>query len=138
MGAIFYFLYRQNTYFLSIIGVYNRSFVRYEIMHNIPTFIHTFSFGVIHIGILKIHKTNYNRIILFWVLFGLVSEVLQKYNSFTFYLQSWFSGIPFLENTKNYFIYGTYDFADVVSVLVGGLCAAVYTHGLWYFIHKEG
>jgi len=35
----------------------------------------------------------------------------------------WFSTIPFLENTKNYFQYGTFDFIDLLAITIGALTA---------------
>ena len=38
----------------------------------------------------------------------------------------WFNGIPFLENTVNYFLRGTFDPTDLVSI-AGGTVAAYLT-----------
>jgi hypothetical protein len=35
----------------------------------------------------------------------------------------WFSGILFLENTKNYFLSGTFDFNDLTAIAVGTILA---------------
>jgi len=35
----------------------------------------------------------------------------------------WFSGIPFLENSKNYFLSGTFDFNDLTAIAVGTISA---------------
>jgi glycopeptide antibiotics resistance protein len=35
----------------------------------------------------------------------------------------WFSGIPFLENSKNYFSSGTFDVNDLVAIVFGTIIA---------------
>ena len=51
-------------------------------------------------------------------------ELGQKFNSLTpKIIPSWFSSIPFLENTRNYFLYGTFDFNDLTAITIGTLIA---------------
>jgi len=40
-------------------------------------------------------------------------------------IPDWFEGIPFLENTRNYFQRGTFDMADLVAIAVGTAAAYV-------------
>jgi len=35
----------------------------------------------------------------------------------------WFSGIPFLENSKNYFSSGTFDYNDLTAIAIGTILA---------------
>jgi hypothetical protein len=36
-------------------------------------------------------------------------------------IPDWFSGVPFLENTRNYFFQGTFDVLDLAAVLIGSI-----------------
>jgi hypothetical protein len=38
-------------------------------------------------------------------------------------IPDWFEGIPFLENTRNYFQRGTFDMVDLVAIAVGTAAA---------------
>jgi len=38
-------------------------------------------------------------------------------------IPEWFAGIPFLENTENYFLYGTFDFIDLAAITFGAVMA---------------
>jgi hypothetical protein len=39
-------------------------------------------------------------------------------------IPDWFAGIPYLENTENYFLQGTFDFHDLAAITLG--IAAAY------------
>ena len=44
----------------------------------------------------------------------------QKFNKLPLkIIPDWFEGIPFLENTKNYFQKGTFDMVDLVAIAFG-------------------
>jgi hypothetical protein len=48
----------------------------------------------------------------------------QKFNKLPLkIIPDWFEGIPFLENTKNYFQKGTFDMVDLVAIAFGTLIA---------------
>jgi len=38
-------------------------------------------------------------------------------------IPNWFAGIPFLENTENYFLQGTFDLIDLASISIGAAIA---------------
>jgi hypothetical protein len=92
----------------------------------LPSFLHTYAFillTVISIG-------NGPRIIitcsLFWVAIGCLFELGQHPTVSTLlvkYFPEWFSGIPLLENSANYFQYGTFDPLDLLATLTGALAA---------------
>jgi len=48
-------------------------------------------------------------------------EILQKYDSITNVIPDWFNIFPFLENSKIYFINGTFDIFDVFSIILGAV-----------------
>jgi hypothetical protein len=48
----------------------------------------------------------------------------QKFNDLALkIIPDWFTGIPFLENTKNYFLKGTFDFIDLGAIALGTVIA---------------
>ena len=59
-------------------------------------------------------------------------RVRQKFNEWALKLiPTWFSGMPFLENTENYFLRGTFDIIDLVAVALGTViayCVLLATH----------
>jgi hypothetical protein len=38
-------------------------------------------------------------------------------------IPDWFVEIPFMENSANYFLYGTFDFFDLGAITIGALLA---------------
>jgi len=52
-----------------------------------------------------------------WFVVDSAFELCQKYNSLPLrIIPDWFEGIPFLENTKNYFQKGTFDMVDLAAI----------------------
>ena len=39
------------------------------------------------------------------------------------YIPLWFNKIPFLENTRNFFILGRFDILDIIAFILGGVFA---------------
>jgi hypothetical protein len=37
------------------------------------------------------------------------------------FVPDWFVGMPFIENTKNFFLYGTFDVLDIAGIAIGTL-----------------
>jgi hypothetical protein len=59
-----------------------------------------------------------------WFLTDVVFELGQKFKSLSSTMvPDWFSGIPFLENSKNYFLSGTFDYSDLTAIAIGTLLA---------------
>jgi hypothetical protein len=71
-------------------------------------------------------------ICLSWFFVDFAFELGQKFNEWALNLiPTWFSGIPFLENTENYFLRGTFDISDLVAVALGTViayCVLLATH----------
>ena len=92
--------------------------------NSLPTFIHIFSFFLITAGLICYHKRGYLIICISWFLVDCAFEFGQKYNSLALkIIPDWFAGIPFLENTENYFLYGTFDFIDMAAITIGTVIA---------------
>ena len=92
--------------------------------NSLPSFIHAFSFILITAGLLHCQKRGCLIICACWFLADVVFELGQKFKvlSSTMF-PDWFSGILFLENSKNYFLFGTFDFNDLTAIIFGALSA---------------
>lgn len=54
-------------------------------------------------------------------------ELGQKYSDYAAGLvPSWFDGVFLLENTRNYFLQGTYCRLDMAAIIAGGLSAYIF------------
>ena len=90
----------------------------------LPACIHVFSFTLISAGLLSCQKRACIIICLSWFFIDCAFEFGQKFAIwFTPFVPNWFTGIPFLENTKSYFIHGTFDFLDVAAIALGTAAA---------------
>ena len=90
--------------------------------NSLPSFVHVLSFILITAGILSSKQKGSIFICAGWFLIDFIFELGQKYNSWVLkIIPDWFSGIPFFENTKNYFSRGTFDIIDLVAVLIGSI-----------------
>ena len=95
-----------------------------HIGNSLPSCIHVFSFILITAGLISCRKKGYLIICLGWFLVDCAFELAQKFNTFPLkIIPNWFKGIPFLENTENYFLYGTFDFVDLAAITIGTVIA---------------
>lgn len=131
IGTLVYLVDRHpdQTYFVSFLGI---NISLYNILPNLfgsigtylPAFVHVFSFILITAGLISCHKRDYFIICLCWGLIEYAFELGQKFNSVALKLiPDWFTGIPFLKNTGNYFLLGTFDFFDLASITIGAITA---------------
>jgi len=92
--------------------------------NSLPSFAHVFSFILITAGLLSCQKRGCLIICACWYLTDVIFELGQKFNSlFSKIIPNWFEGVPLLENTKSYFLYGTFDFIDFVAITIGTIIA---------------
>jgi len=91
---------------------------------SLPSFIHVFSFILLTTGIISSRKKGFIIVCSGWFIIDCVFEIGQKFHSLALKtVPSWFSSIPILENTRNYFIHGTFDFNDLAAISVGTIAA---------------
>ncbi len=91
---------------------------------SLPSFSHVFSFILITAGLIASKKRGYIIICLFWFLIDSAFEFGQKFNTLIIeFTPGWFAGIPFLENTGDYFVRGTFSFCDMVAIAIGTIAA---------------
>ena len=90
----------------------------------LPAFVHVFSFALLTAGILACNKRGCVVACIVWLSVDVAFELGQKFGVWTSNLvPSWFEGISLLENTGNYFTFGTFDFMDLTAIVVGSLAA---------------
>ena len=131
LGTLIYLTDRppEHTYFIY------KSFVNIS-LHNtlpnlfgfignsLPSFIHVFSFILITAGLLHCQKRGSLIICACWFLTDVIFELGQKFKALSSTMvPEWFSGILFLENSKNYFLSGTFDFSDLAAISFGTILA---------------
>jgi len=134
LGALFYILARppEQTYFLSKIGLadnlsnfWGNNFI--PLGHNLPSFIHVFSFILLTAGFIHYSKKRYLLICLFWLLIDIVFELGQKFNpSYLKVIPNCLFKLPILENTYTFFCNGTFDSLDLLAVIFGALAACLF------------
>jgi len=131
MGTLVYLVDRppEETYFVSeskvdislhdtLPSLYGR------IGASLPTFSHVFAFILITAGLLNCRKRGYLIITLCWFITDSAFEIGQKFSDTAVkWVPSWFSGIPFLENTESYFRRGTFDWIDMATIFFGSIAA---------------
>lgn len=126
-GTLVYLIDRHpdQTYFIQIIGLSLHTLPNIfgYFGNNLPAFIHVFSFILITGGLLSTKKYTLT-ICLGWFLIDCVFELGQKYPSLSSsVIPDWFNGIPFLENTKYFFLQGTFDILDLIAICFGTVIA---------------
>ena len=133
VGLLVYLIGRppDTAYFLAgwakDISLYNKIPNMFgPISNTLPAFAHVFSFSLITAGILGSRKRGYLFICLFWLLIDGAFEMGQRYSSIPLkFIPSWFDGIPFLENTGNFFHFGTFDYLDLIAFVLGTIFAYI-------------
>ena len=131
IGSLVYLIDRppDQTYFvssspinISLSNIIPRLFG--SIGNSLPEFIHVFSFILITAGLIFCNKKGYLIICVSWFLIDCAFELGQKFVLWSSSLvPGWFDGIPFLENTKNFFLQGTFDFFDMAAIALGSIAA---------------
>jgi hypothetical protein len=116
-----YFVYISKVK-ISLYGTFPNIFG--VIGNSLPDFLHVFSFILLTAGLLSIQKKGSLVICLCWFSVDFIFELFQKFNALPLkIIPKWFKGIPFLENTENYFSRGTFDFIDLIAVALGTVTA---------------
>ncbi|MFH1933704.1 MAG: hypothetical protein ABIN18_19275 [Pseudomonadota bacterium] len=131
LGTLVYLFYRppDQTYFIYISGLnislYNTLPNIFGLVGNsLPAFIHVFAFILITAGLLGCRKREFIIICLSWLLVDCAFELGQKFNMWSSkIIPDWFIHVPFLENSKHYFLFGTFDFFDLAATTIGAVIA---------------
>ena len=92
--------------------------------NSLPSFGHVFCFILLTAGLLQCQKRGCIIVCASWFLIDFIFELGQKFKSLSSTMvPDWFSGIPFLENSKNYFLSGTFDYNDLTAIAIGTILA---------------
>jgi len=92
--------------------------------NSLPSFVHVFSFILITAGLLHCQKRGCLIICVCWFLTDVIFELGQKIKALSSAMvPDWFSEILFLENSKNYFLSGTFDLNDLTAIVFGTIIA---------------
>jgi len=133
IGALVYYIDRppSQTYF---VNKYSEDLSMHDRIPNLfgrvgeslPAFMHVFSFILLTAGFSSSGKKGYRVICLSWLLIDSAFELGQKYLKEPIgKLPDWFDGIPILEAVKSYFILGTFDYMDLLSIVLGTVAAYI-------------
>jgi hypothetical protein len=91
---------------------------------SLPAFLHVFSFILITAGLISRWKRGCLIICLCWFLVDCAFELGQKFKELPLkIIPDWFAGIPFLENSENYFLRGIFDVLDLGAIAFGTVAA---------------
>lgn len=92
----------------------------------LPTFIHVYVFILLTVIVAVPAIIRLIPVCLAWFTLDTLFEIAQL-NPIAQWIGShtpgWFSGVPFLENTADYFLMGTFDTLDLLSIAIGTLAA---------------
>ena len=135
LGAIFYYFFRpvEHTYFLQLLENNPNKHTSLAplyvtIGNSLPTFIHVLAFALITAGLITRQKMGYMIVCLFWFTVDALFEVGQALTlneTIIKIIPNWFSDFLILENSKNYFLHGHYDWFDMLSIALGSMAAYV-------------
>lgn len=130
VGVLFYALARQHNhvYFLPHLMIpldfSVDSFA--PLGDHLPTFIHVYAFILLTVVVAAPSVTRILPICLAWFTLDSLLECAQIDSIarwIALHTPDWFYGIPFLENTANYFLFGTFDALDLLSIAAGTIAA---------------
>ena len=130
VGVLVYLLDRQPTsiYFIPdwITLSKNLNPIFGEIGNYLPTFIHVFVFILMTAIVVAPSPLQVIVISVAWFAIDSLFEIAQIARIAQWIagnVPGWFTGIPFIENTSAYFINGTFDTLDLISIAAGTITA---------------
>ena len=100
---------------------------------SLPTFIHVYAFILLTAVVAAPPVNKIVHVCAAWFAFDGLLEVAQIHSIarwISAHTPDWFSGIPFLENTADYFLFGTFDVLDLLSIAAGTLAAYITVYGV--------
>ncbi|MCF8111102.1 MAG: hypothetical protein K9J85_06400 [Desulfobacteraceae bacterium] len=90
----------------------------------VPAFVHPFSFSLITAAFAARTMRGCFLICIFWFAANSAFELGQYFKEFSSSLvPGWFSHIPYLENTRGFFLSGTFDPMDLLAMFLGAIAA---------------
>ena len=132
LGILFYALVRQpeHVYFLPdwLPAHASSHSLLSALGDHLPTFIHVYAFILLTMVVAAPPVSRIIPICLAWFILDCLLECAQLKTIGTWiaaHTPDWFASIPFLENTANYFLFGTFDALDLLSIAEGALAAYI-------------
>lgn len=130
VGVLIYVFDRQSEFVYFLPGWLSLNSITGDLFGSIgnylPTFLHVYAFILLTVVVFVPSMTNLIPVCLAWFTLDSLFEIAQL-NPIAVWIgnhtPTWFSGIPFLENTTNYFLMGTFDVLDLISIAAGTLAA---------------
>ena len=93
----------------------------------LPHFLHIVAFILLTAGVIGCGRKDCLAICLFWLIICAGFELGQKYSvQAASLIPDWFDGIFILENTRNYFLHGTYCPLDMTAIIIGSVLAYIF------------
>jgi hypothetical protein len=92
----------------------------------LPTFIHVYVFILLTAVLAASSLRSVLVICVFWLVIDTAFEVAQLTvvaQQISAFIPDWFGAIPVLDNTSRYFLSGTFDVLDIISIATGALAA---------------
>lgn len=130
VGVLVYAFDRQPelTYFLPGWLSLNSQFGSlFGILGNyLPTFLHVYAFILLTVVVAVPTITKLVPVCVAWFCLDSLFEIAQLdqiAHWVATHTPAWFTGVPFLENTANYFLMGTFDVSDLLSIAAGTIAA---------------
>jgi general stress protein CsbA len=131
LGGLYYFFFRtaEHTYFLKLFEntpqlKHNLPPLLVALENSLPTFIHVCAFTLMTAGLFAGEEKGYVIVSLFWFTIDVLFELGQAFNNMMIQvIPEWFSDFFLLENIKNYFLHGRFDYLDLLSIAVGSVVA---------------
>ena len=90
----------------------------------LPTFFHVLSFSLICAAFMSSSTKKYLSVCTGWFLINCCFEMGQKYkHTAAGITPDFFDHLPFFENTRAYFLNGTFDWLDILAAAAGAIVA---------------
>ena len=99
-----------------------------NIGYYLPTFLHVYAFILLTAVVAVPSITKLFPVCLAWFTLDTLFEVAQLDTIaqwLAIHTPAWFAGIPFLENSTSYFLLGTFDAIDLLSIAAGTVAAYI-------------
>jgi hypothetical protein len=130
-GTLIYLVLRspEQIYFTRFFGIHAPLFdVQSPLLRifgqRLPAFFHVLAFALITASFFRNSKRTYFIVCTGWLAVNGLFELGQKYKDFAVRLvPDAFEKIPFLETTRRFFLFGTFDGFDLAAALSGAVAA---------------
>jgi len=127
VGSMIYVTDRapEYVYFTRFFGIHVKLFgpdtgILGAFGRRLPALFHVLSFSLITASLVHASKKNYLSICAGWFLINCCFELGQKYKQTAIGITPiFFKHLPFFENTRSYFMNGTFDLLDILAAAIG-------------------